>query len=91
LQPVTLLAHILRHTKENLRSWLLAPESLLGADQFAIRYAEETEIYWNNDTSPKPEPIFRKTVQSPFFLSCGASIFRDAASFRGAWPYAPPL
>ncbi len=31
----------------SLRSWLLDLKYLQGAEQFAIRYADETEVHWS--------------------------------------------
>jgi len=46
---------------ENLRSWLLDSRAM---DQYAIRWANETEIYWNDTTilpPNKPTPIISKS------------------------------
>lgn len=47
--------------REFLHNWLLDPLSALGHEQYVIRYGDETELYWNNDTgAPKPDPVYHR-------------------------------
>jgi len=43
-----------------LRQWLLDTKFLQGAEQFAIRYADETEIHWSSETADKPTPVYER-------------------------------
>jgi translation initiation factor 3 subunit B len=55
-QPIPAKPYV---AKPDLRSWLLDPRALGGGEQFAIRFADESEIYWSNDAG-KPAPIYER-------------------------------
>jgi len=47
--------------RDFLLNWLLDPLSMLGHEQYVIRYGDETELYWNNDTNAaKPDPVYHR-------------------------------
>jgi translation initiation factor 3 subunit B len=51
--------------REDLMSWLLDPR---GRDQFAARFADETEIYWNDAHSKRPEEVYRRTYWTESYV-----------------------
>jgi len=44
---------------ENLVAWLTDDR---GRDQFVIRFGSETEVYWNNASQGKPDPVYHRSV-----------------------------
>ncbi|CAI5968533.1 unnamed protein product [Closterium sp. NIES-64] len=50
---------------ENLQ-WFAADER--GRDQFVIRFASETEVYWNDARAAKPDPVYRRTFWTESFV-----------------------
>lgn len=42
--------------RENLQSWMMDDR---GRDQFVIRYADETEIYWNDGAHKRAEEVYK--------------------------------
>jgi translation initiation factor 3 subunit B len=51
--------------RQELMSWLLDAR---GRDQFAVRFADETEIYWNDGYSKRPEEVYRRTFWTESFV-----------------------
>eukprot|EP01098_Paradermamoeba_levis_P006217 TRINITY_DN2589_c0_g1_i1.p1 TRINITY_DN2589_c0_g1~~TRINITY_DN2589_c0_g1_i1.p1 ORF type:complete len:444 (-),score=142.21 TRINITY_DN2589_c0_g1_i1:974-2305(-) len=47
--------------QENPREWLMDTR---GFAQFVIRYADETEIFWNEVTRAKPEPLLKRRLMT---------------------------
>ncbi|GJP44939.1 hypothetical protein CLOM_g4337 [Closterium sp. NIES-68] len=50
---------------ENLQ-WFAGDER--GRDQFVIRFASETEVYWNDARAAKPDPVYRRTFWTESFV-----------------------
>jgi translation initiation factor 3 subunit B len=46
-------------------SWLLDPR---GRDQFAARFADETELYWNDAHSKRPEEVYRRSYWTESYV-----------------------
>jgi translation initiation factor 3 subunit B len=51
--------------REDLMSWLLDPR---GRDQFAARFADETELYWNDAHSKRPEEVYRRSYWTESYV-----------------------
>lgn len=51
--------------RQEIMSWLLDPR---GRDQFAVRFADETEIYWNDAAAKRPEDVYRRTFWTESFV-----------------------
>merc|ERR1711988_1885752 len=51
--------------KRNLRSWLMNTRA---ADQFVVRYADETEIFWH-EKNKNPESVFRRRGWTDTFVA----------------------
>ena len=42
--------------RENLQSWMMDER---GRDQYVIRYADETEVYWNDGAHKRSEEVYK--------------------------------
>ena len=51
--------------REDLMSWLLDPR---GRDQFAARFADETELYWNDAHSKRPDEVYRRSYWTESYV-----------------------
>ncbi len=52
--------------KDNLQSWLLDKGA---RDQYAVRYGDETEIWWNDPTKPDNEALYARRNWSDAYVS----------------------
>eukprot|EP00891_Asterochloris_glomerata_P006248 jgi/Astpho2/6248/Aster-03652 len=50
---------------ENLQEWLMDRR---GRDQFAIRYGDETEIYWNDHQKALAEEVYKRSFWTESFV-----------------------
>eukprot|EP00898_Chlorokybus_atmophyticus_P002542 jgi/Chlat1/3289/Chrsp22S03537 len=72
--------------KENLLGFMLDER---GRDQFAIRYADETEIYWNDPKKGQPDPVYRRNCWTESFVQWSpkgtylATVHRQGAALWG--------
>jgi translation initiation factor 3 subunit B len=41
--------------RENLQSWMMDER---GRDQYVIRYADETEVYWNDGAHKRSDAVY---------------------------------
>ena len=51
--------------REDLMSWLLDPR---GRDQFAARFADETELYWNDAHAKRPDEVYRRSYWTESYV-----------------------
>mmetsp|Transcript_31210 Transcript_31210/g.99522 ORF Transcript_31210/g.99522 Transcript_31210/m.99522 type:complete len:709 (+) Transcript_31210:505-2631(+) len=51
--------------KENLQEWMLDTR---GRDQFAIRFGDDTEIYWNDPKQGKAEDVYRRSFWTESYV-----------------------
>lgn len=71
---------------ENLVAWLTDDR---GRDQFVIRFGSETEVYWNNASQGKPDPVYHRTFWTESFVQWSplgtylATIHRQGAAVWG--------
>eukprot|EP00271_Cylindrocystis_brebissonii_P008842 TRINITY_DN23358_c0_g1_i1.p1 TRINITY_DN23358_c0_g1~~TRINITY_DN23358_c0_g1_i1.p1 ORF type:complete len:867 (-),score=244.90 TRINITY_DN23358_c0_g1_i1:372-2972(-) len=71
---------------ENIWQWLMDER---GRDQFVIRFASETEVYWNDARQGKPDPVYHRTFWTESFVQWSplgsylATIHRQGAAVWG--------
>jgi len=51
--------------REHLQSWMLDDR---GRDQYAIRYGDETEIYWNDAAQSRSEEVYRRSFWTESYV-----------------------
>mmetsp|Transcript_39834 Transcript_39834/g.55322 ORF Transcript_39834/g.55322 Transcript_39834/m.55322 type:complete len:692 (+) Transcript_39834:144-2219(+) len=51
--------------RDNLQSWMMDDR---GRDQFAIRWGDETEIYWNDAAQKRSEEVYRRANWTESFV-----------------------
>ena len=72
--------------RENLHQWLLDER---GRDQFVIRYADETEVYWNDAHVGRPEEVYRRPNWTESYVQWSplghylATVHRQGAALWG--------
>lgn len=72
--------------EDDIHSWLTDER---GRDQFAIRFAEETEIYWNDAHQSKPDEVYKRNCWTESYVQWStrghylATIHRQGAALWG--------
>jgi translation initiation factor 3 subunit B len=51
--------------RDDLMSWLVDAR---GRDQFAIRFADETEVHWNDGAAKRPEEVYRRSYWTESYV-----------------------
>lgn len=79
--------------EDEIHQWLMDER---GRDQFAIRFAEETEVYWNDAHQAKPDEVYRRSCWTESYVQWStrghyiATIHRQGAALWGG-PQFPRL
>lgn len=72
--------------EDDIHHWLTDER---GRDQFAIRFAEETEVYWNDAHQSKPDEVYRRSCWTESYVQWSArghyiaTIHRQGAALWG--------
>lgn len=51
--------------REEMMSWLVDAR---GRDQFAVRFGDETEVYWNDAQAKRPEEVYRRSYWTESYV-----------------------
>mmetsp|Transcript_7434 Transcript_7434/g.24695 ORF Transcript_7434/g.24695 Transcript_7434/m.24695 type:complete len:720 (+) Transcript_7434:103-2262(+) len=72
--------------KENMQSYMLDER---GRDQYAIRFADETHIYWNDEAQSKPDEVHKRSYWTESYVQWSpngtflSTIHRQGVAFWG--------
>lgn len=72
--------------EDQIHSWLMDER---GRDQFAIRFADETEVYWNDAHQSKPDEVYKRNCWTESYVQWStrghyiATIHRQGAALWG--------